>query len=219
MIKKTTGRGLVQPKARFIQPKAGFTPPPAGLVQPKAGFNPLTAGFTLIEILVVIAIIAILASILVPVAGKAFETSKKRRAVAEMNSIKVAALQFQSDHRYMPWPGDPKVGPDMWAIDEATQLPVMDLLTGSNAMQKIYLQIPEKSRKQTPNEQNPPMRFLDPWGQHYVTGLDRNLDGSVVVANTGVAGWDGKAVAERVLVFSPGPPGANDPLKTFDPGQ
>jgi prepilin-type N-terminal cleavage/methylation domain-containing protein len=184
----------------------------------KKGFAPPEAGFTLIEILVVIAIIAILASILVPVAGGAKETALKRRAALEMQSIKMAALQFQSDHRYMPWPPEGakklRVGDDKWATDESAQLLVMELLTGSNAMKKVYLQIPEKSRKKDKNEVNPPMRFLDPWGQPYVIGMDRNMDGAVTTAN--VDPWSGKTVVETVLVYSSGPTGKNKPLKTFD---
>ena len=166
-------------------------------------------GFTLIEILTVIAIISILAAIIVPVAGGAKETAKKRRAVAEMQSIKVAVMQFHADHKYMPWPDAVKVGDDKWAADAGTQLPVMDLLTGNNPLKKGYLQIPEKSR---PADHS--LAFFDPWGQPYVIGMDRNLDGAVVVANTGT--WDGKTVMEKVLVFSKGQPGKNQPLKSFD---
>ena len=167
-------------------------------------------GFTLIEILTVIAIIAIVAAILIPVAGGAKETSLKRRAQTEMQGIKVAVMQFQADHRYMPWPGAVKVGEDMWATDLATQKPVMEMLTGDNAMKKNYLQVPEKSR---PEDKS--MVFLDPWKQPYVIGLDRNLDGALVVANMDGA-WNGKMVMEKVLVYSPGPPGKSKPMKTFD---
>lgn len=170
-------------------------------------------GFTLIEILTVIAIISILAAILVPVAGGAKETAMKRRAALEMQSIKMAALQFQSDHRYMPWPPEGakklRVGDDKWSADAGAQMLVMELLTGSNALKKTYLQIPEKSR---PADKS--LVFNDPWGQPYVIGMDRNLDGAVLTAN--VDPWNGKTVMEKVLVYSPGPTGKNKPLKTFD---
>lgn len=166
-------------------------------------------GFTLIEILAVIAIVGILAAIIVPVAGGAKETALKRRAAAEIQNIKVAAMQFYDDHRYMPWPGDPKVGEDEWTTGAADQVPVMELLTGENAMRKLYLQIPEKSRG-TGGQ----LVFNDPWGQPYQIGMDRDLDGAVRVAGTGV--WDGQTVMEKVLVFSPGPPGKNKPMKSFD---
>ncbi len=166
-------------------------------------------GFTLIEILAVIAIVGILAAIIVPVAGGAKETALKRRAATEMQSIKVAALQFYEDHRYMPWPDAVKVGEDKWTSGTADQAQVMDLLTGANPMKKLYLQIPEKSRGSGGQ-----VVFNDPWGQPYQIGMDRNMDGVVQVQGTGT--WDGNTVVERVLVFCPGPPGKGKPMKTFD---
>ena len=161
------------------------------------------AGFTLIEMLTVIAIIGILAAIMVPVAGSAKKIALKRRAMTEMNSIKVAVMQFYTDHRYMPWPGDPnKVGDDKWTSD-ANQGGVMDLLTGNNPLKKTYLQIPTKSQGGGNS-----LLFVDPWGQPYQIGMDRNLDGAVE--------FGGKNVMEKVLVLSPGPAGENKPLRTFD---
>ena len=172
-------------------------------------------GFTLIEILVVIAIIMILVSIIVPVAGSAKETALKRRAALEMQSIKVAVMQFQTDHRYMPWPpeGGSKalVGEDKWTTDDAQQAAVMELLTGNNPLKKLYLQIPEKSKGKTGL-----LTFVDPLGQPYQVGMDRNMDGQVKVKGTGVSDWDSKMVMEKVLVFCKGPPGKNAPMKTFD---
>ncbi len=168
-------------------------------------------GFTLIEILAVIAIIGILAAIIVPVASGAKETALKRRAATEMQSIKVAVMQFYEDHRYMPWPGDPKVGADQWTSGTSDQADVMALLTGDNAMKKLYLQIPEKSRGSSGS-----MVFNDPWGQPYQIGMDRNMDGAMEVSGTGVSDWDGKTVVERVLVFCKGPPNKGPPMKTFD---
>lgn len=165
----------------------------------------------MIEILTVIAIVAILASILVPVAGKAQKSARKKRAMVEMNSIKVAALQFQSDHRYMPWPGTVKVGNDMWTAGTSDQAEVMDLLTGNNALKKVYLQIPEKSRPSAAS-----MVFNDPWEHPYRIGLDRNLDGAVVGDDLIQKLYGGEYIKEKVLVYSLGDSEDDEPLKTFD---
>lgn len=183
------------------------------------------SGFTLIEILVVIAIIAMLAAIIIPAAGGALRATKKRRAMVEMNSIKTAVTDFLRDHHYMPWPPatvqDRKiwVGADKWTQDAEAQKPLILLLTGDNAMKKSYLQIPEKSR---PDKDT--LVFVDPWGQPYQIGLDRNLDGQVETKlawthskDTNSPNWNAKKVLEKVLVYSPGPPAPADPspLKTF----
>jgi prepilin-type N-terminal cleavage/methylation domain-containing protein len=174
-------------------------------------------GFTLIEVLAVIVIISILAAIIVPIAGKAKGSALKRRAAMEMQSIKVAVMQFYADHKYMPWPEDVKVGDDMWTTDASTQEAVIELLTGNNPIGKVYLQIPEKSR---PADKR--MVFLDPWKDSsglrrpYLIGMDRNMDGTVLVAGTGVPEWDNKKVVEKVLVVSSGPPNEDEPMKTFD---
>ena len=175
-------------------------------------------GFTLVEILVVIAIIAILAAIIIPVTGKARETAYKRRAMLEMNSIKVAIQQFSDDHHYMPWgpvpPDDDqiKVGDDEWADNDAKLENVMKWLTGDNPLRKTYLQIPEKSQ----DDENP-FIFVDPWGQYYRVGMDRNLDGAMLPNDPDNFYGGEKYVKERVLVYSPGPDGtAETKMQTFD---
>lgn len=182
-------------------------------------------GFTLVEILVVIAIIAVLAAIIIPAAGGALLAAKKRRAMLEMNSIKTAISDFLRDHHYMPWPPQNVqnrmiwVGSDQWANTIEAQEPIMEILIVTNAMRKSYLQIPEKSR---PNSGT--LAFVDPWGQPYQIGLDRNLDGQVETkllwtqdGDTNSPGWNGRKVMEKVLVYSPGPPAPDDPapMKTF----
>ena len=182
-------------------------------------------GFTLVEILVVIAIIAVLAAIIIPAAGGALQAAKKRRAMVEMNSIKTAISDFLRDHRYMPWPATTVqgrkiwVGADQWANTIEAQVPIMEILIVTNAMRKSYLQIPEKSRPDAAT-----LAFVDPWGQPYQIGLDRNLDGQMETKlvwthpkDADSPSWNNKKVFEKVLVYSPGPPHPADPapLKTF----
>ncbi len=183
-----------------------------GPVQRTAGPVPPKAAFTLIELLVVIAIVGLLAAILVPLAGSARSTALKRRATVEMSGIQVAVMEFQRDHKYMPWPpesGGVRVGEDKWTQSPGEQAEVMVMLMGDNAIRKAYLQIPEKSR-QSDNSNV----FIDPWGEFYRIGMDRNLDGQVTVAGSGI--WDGQVVRAQVLVYSLGPTGENKPMKTFD---
>ena len=184
-------------------------------------------GFTLVEILVVIAIIAVLAAIIIPAGGAARKAALRRRAAVEMNSIKVAILQFYADHKYMPWPttaaSPARVGPDMWATTWEAQRAVIDMLTTNNPLGKNYLQVPEKSRPEDKSSV-----FLDPWSRRdtaekdkwtfYAIGMDRNMDGAVLVKNSGVSEWDDKKIMEPVLIFPTGDT-ETDPkkkLKTFD---
>ena len=185
------------------------------------------SGFTLVEILVVIAIISILAAIILPMGDAARKAALRRRAALEMNSIKMAVLQFHADHKSMPWPVTPedpaRVGADRWATTWQQQSAIIGMLTTNNAMKKNYLQLPEKSRPEDKSGV-----FLDPWSSRktadqgkwtcYAIGMDRNMDGAVIVKNSGVDEWNDKKIMEPVLVFPTGDP-EDDPLKklkTFD---
>lgn len=54
-------------------------------------------GFTLTELIVVIAIIAVLASVIAPAAFRAIEKAKISRAVGDMKAIRTAAMSYYTD--------------------------------------------------------------------------------------------------------------------------
>lgn len=69
-----------------------------------------TKGFTLIELIVVIAIIAVLAGIVAPNAFKAIEKAKVSRAMADAKALRGAALAYYADVGF--WPPDVCRGDD-----------------------------------------------------------------------------------------------------------
>lgn len=58
--------------------------------------------FSLVELLTVIAVIAILAGILIPTVGAIKESGKATQALTEVKGIHLAIKSFQNDHKYLP---------------------------------------------------------------------------------------------------------------------
>ena len=172
-----------------------------------------TGGFTLVEMLVVVAVISILAAILIPSIGAAQKSAKNRKAELECTSIKTAVEEFYKDFHYMPWgkPNDNKsrAGDDQWAESAAEQKDVMAFLLGDNKLGKAYIEFSDAADGEKGV-------FYDPWKNPYRIGMDRNMDQQV--------GLGGKTYKARVLVYSLGPDGKDqtsggadgDDIRTFD---
>ena len=73
----------------------------------RRAFTPPSAGFTLIEVLVVIAVIGVLASIVAPHAYRAIEKAKVSQLVGNLAAFRTATLSYYADMGF--WP--PDVGP------------------------------------------------------------------------------------------------------------
>ena len=173
-------------------------------------------GFTLVELLSVIAIVALLMGIIIPSVSHAQVSGKKKRAKMETETIRLAVLAFERDHLYMPCDDGGYVGRDK-CISGDEQAKVIDMLCGSNKLGKVYLEVPQTSRGTGCGKQDADgTQFLDPWGQRYGILLDRDKDEHI---DSGVVpgGNNGKKLAVRVGVFSYGvPAGKTRQDETFD---
>lgn len=152
------------------------------------------SGFTLIEMLVVIAIIAILAGLLFPAINRALETAKRNQAASDVRSIAAAIHMFYNEYGYLPDRLDaqgfpPFSGPNWAPADEDDAR----FFTAEVAQRIIQVLIAEPRGVNTNHQLNPRRivflsmpnvnattgELLDPWGEQYLIKLDRDLDGRI----------------------------------------
>lgn len=70
------------------------------------GFLPWRSGFTLVELLVVITILAILASLLLPTLASSKRRAKRTACLNNLRQLNVADLLYAGDHGQFPAPND-----------------------------------------------------------------------------------------------------------------
>ncbi len=89
----------------------------------------MKSAFTLIELLIVVAIIAILAAIAVPNFLEAQTRSKVARVVSDMRTITTALETYMVDHKKYPFDWDSRGWP--WYLTDVLTTPVAYLTNGS----------------------------------------------------------------------------------------
>ena len=155
--------------------------------------------FTLIELLIVVAIIGILMGILLPVLSTVKTKGKEVKAKADMNSIVAACKQYESDYGIMPSLATADVMLEPTTVDSSHK--PLDDAPGSAANYKALFQVltgvayPSGSGTAPFNIRN--IRYLevpssyskigytDPWGATYGIALDLNYDGTLGGSATG----------------------------------
>ena len=149
----------------------------------------INRGFTLVEMLVVIAIIAILAAILIPTVARAKTKAKAATAKIQISEITAAINSYKNDYERYPMPkgispnpwGDVTFTSDLGSIYDNARM--MEILTNPN-----HERNPKKNKYLDVKESGEPAanrfpglssegRYLDPFGNEYVISMDKNRDG------------------------------------------
>jgi prepilin-type N-terminal cleavage/methylation domain-containing protein len=135
-------------------------------------------GFTLIEMLVVIAIIAILIGILTPALRSSMDKAKRARVQAEVNSIKTSIQGFVNDYIKLPI-ATQATGSDSTTYDGNQSKSIVMALTANdnvvNPRRIVYLESGTTSADGT---------FNDAWGTQYRIILDTDYNGKIGTAAT-----------------------------------
>ncbi len=114
-------------------------------------------GFTLIELLVVITIIAILAALVLSVAGIVQQKAARARAEAEIQAMSAGLESYKADN------GDYPNWTNLTTSSSGNMTPVFQALNGTNGSGKVYV---EFNKNQT-NASGTTTNIIDPFGNVY----------------------------------------------------
>ncbi|MEW6743477.1 MAG: prepilin-type N-terminal cleavage/methylation domain-containing protein [Planctomycetota bacterium] len=127
------------------------------------------AGFTLIEMIVVIAIIISLAGVIVPVISGELEDAKQARAVADVNRIATAIGQYIKDTGYLPT-GNKGQDKYHWLYSYGDQPSSNDFASGPGTHLRRFLEMNDFGGK---DWKGPYAGDIgpDPWGRAYIVNV------------------------------------------------
>ena len=165
--------------------------------------------FTLVELLTVIAVIAVLAGMIIPAVNGAIKKGELTKAKAEATTLANAIKQYESTYGVLPVP---KGKSDEKPLTDDQYTWLIKLLQGKS--------FSDSTNGDSKNYNRRGMKFLDvvgntegvyqdPWDQNYIVVLDVDYDGKIANSAAEVP-VDASDLYFSVIVWSVGPDGKSD---------
>jgi len=174
-------------------------------------------GYTLVEILVVVAIVGILAGISVPIGTRIYNKGLETDARSQMKQFVQGANDFAKDHGSLTYglftdTTDRSIESNS---TDSVYTGYLEILSGNgNSLTgKNYISLPEaeNDRSGLVYTSGVPTSLLDPWGNPYTLAFDFDYDGHVNNANARMGDFvsiDNALSTGKVLMICSGPDGA-----------
>ena len=165
------------------------------------------SAFTLIELLIVIVIIAILASVAFPVTALVMEQARKAEAKNEVSNLVNAIKMYELEYGKLPFQagegGESDLEMDTFQDNIISVLAGYNV-DGLNPREKPFY---EGKTAKNPDSEKPAggmfgsdeqLQLADPWGNEYYITIDSNYDNVI----QDLPGSDGEDVRQKVAVWT-----------------
>lgn len=150
--------------------------------------------FTLIELLIVIAILGILMALLFPAVNGALDSARKAQAKNDVTQIATAITAYETEYGRLP----------SGNITTVNSTLVAALIGGSgntdNPRQITFLEV--QAAKKGKSGTNASGAFVDPWGEEYKIKMDNDTDTTPYDNRLTGVGTNNQSVVKKVAVWN-----------------